>query len=71
MLRIKHLERSYDPPAESSYHPSACPHTITDDTQSTAGYYPCHYIGELVHRLIRSWIDMYPVDYMAGTSTGG
>jgi hypothetical protein len=51
MLRIKQLERSYDPPAESSYYPSTCPHTTADDKQSTAGYYPCHYIGESVNKL--------------------
>jgi hypothetical protein len=71
MLRIKHLERSLDPPATSSYHPSACPHTIVDDEQSTAGYYPCHYIGKSINKRLRALIDTCPADYMAGTSTGG
>lgn len=44
MLRVKHHERSLDPPVQSSYHPATCPHDILDRDNSTAGYYPCHYI---------------------------
>jgi hypothetical protein len=45
MTRIKAIETSLDPPVFSSYHPATCPHEIIDSIETTAGYYPCHYIG--------------------------
>jgi hypothetical protein len=71
MLRIKFHERRLNPSANSSYHPLDCPHELTDSDDSTAGYYPCHYIGKPIHVLAKLATNMLLPDYTAGTSTGG
>jgi len=71
MLRVKYHERRLNPSANTSYHPLPCPHEVSDSEDSTAGYYPCHYIGKSTRKSYGACNNLLLLDYMAGTSTGG